>query len=44
MADEQTAKMAEAARGLPKWQPQQILCQMICQYGKSKYRAKKSFF
>jgi hypothetical protein len=28
-----TAKMADFARRLPKWQPQQILCQTLCQYG-----------
>lgn len=27
----QPAKMAESGRKLPKWQPEQILCQMFCQ-------------
>jgi len=34
MADKETAKTAEIARFLPKWQALQILCQMTCQYGK----------
>jgi hypothetical protein len=25
--------MAEIAAFLPKWQPQQMLCQIACQYG-----------
>jgi hypothetical protein len=40
MADKATAKMAESARRLPKWQPQQILCQTLCQIGNSKCCAK----
>jgi len=40
LAGEQTAKMAGRGAELPKWQPQQILCQTLCQIGNSKYRAK----
>jgi hypothetical protein len=36
--------MAGGAPGLPKWQVEQILCQTICQYGISKYRAKQNNF
>jgi len=41
---EATAKMADFARRLPKWQPQQILCQTLCQYGIANIVPKKYFF
>jgi hypothetical protein len=41
MADKQTAKMAGGARQLPKWQPQQILCQTLCQIGTANIVPKK---
>jgi len=39
-----TAKMADFARKLPKWQPQQILCQTLCQIGTANSMPKKYFF
>jgi len=36
--------MADGARGLPKWQAQQILCQTVCQIGTANIMPKKIIF